>query len=101
MQFVASLLPIIIYILVVYKIDHFALVNKRRLLQLVVGGMLMALVCFGLFSWLEAILKWCLEMLHRVISNWGICIIVLTIILKALTEILLNLNMMLQMNDMM
>ena len=41
MQFVASLLPIIIYILVVYKIDHFALVNKRRLLQLVVGGMLM------------------------------------------------------------
>ena len=52
MQFVASLLPIIIYILVVYKIDHFALVNKRRLLQLVVGGMLMALVCFGLFSWL-------------------------------------------------
>ena len=52
MQFVASLLPIIIYILVVYKIDNFALVNMRRLLQLVVGGMLMALVCFGLFSWL-------------------------------------------------
>ena len=56
MQFVASLLPIIIYILVVYKIDHFALVNKRRLLQLVVGGMLMALVCFGLFSWLDGVL---------------------------------------------
>ncbi|MBO4533942.1 MAG: membrane protein insertase YidC [Treponema sp.] len=36
----------------------------------------------GLFSWLEAILKWCLEMLHKVISNWGICIIVLTLILK-------------------
>lgn len=38
----------------------------------------------GLFSWLEAILKWCLEMLHKVISNWGICIIILTIILKIL-----------------
>ena len=36
----------------------------------------------GLFSWLEAILKWCLEMLHKIISNWGVCIIVLTIILK-------------------
>ena len=56
MQYIASLLPIIIYILVVYKIDHFALVNKRRLLQLVVGGMLMALVCFGLFSWLDGVL---------------------------------------------
>ena len=44
----------------------------------------MALQSSGLFSWLEAILKWCLEMLHRVISNWGICIIVLTIILKIL-----------------
>ena len=38
----------------------------------------------GLFSWLEAILKWCLEMLHKIISNWGICIIVLTVILKIL-----------------
>ncbi len=42
----------------------------------------MALQSSGLFSWLEAILKWCLEMLHKVISNWGICIIILTIILK-------------------
>ena len=41
-----------------------------------------ALQTSGLFSWLESILKWCLEMLHKVISNWGICIIVLTIILK-------------------
>ncbi len=38
----------------------------------------------GLFSWLETILKWCLETLHKVISNWGLCIIVLTIILKVL-----------------
>ena len=36
----------------------------------------------GLFSWLEAILKWCLEILHKIIPNWGICIIVLTIVLK-------------------
>ena len=56
MQFVASLLPIIIYILVVYKIDHFALVNSHRLLLLVGCGMLMALVCFGLFSWLDGVL---------------------------------------------
>ena len=68
MQFVASLLPIIIYILVVYKIDHFALVNKRRLLQLVVGGMLMALVCFGLFSWLDGVLP---DGSHPVVEEGG------------------------------
>ena len=56
MQYIASLLPIIIYILVVYKIDHFALVNRHRLLLLVGCGMLMALVCFGLFSWLDGVL---------------------------------------------
>ena len=43
-----------------------------------------ALQTSGLFSWLETILKWCLETIHKVISNWGICIIVLTIILKVL-----------------
>jgi hypothetical protein len=47
MQYIASLLPIIIYILVVYEIDHFALVNKHRLLLLVGCGMLTALVCSG------------------------------------------------------
>ena len=41
-----------------------------------------ALQSSGLFSWLETILKWGLETLHKVISNWGICIIILTIILK-------------------
>ena len=56
MQYIASLLPIIIYILVVYEIDHFALVNRHRLLLLVGCGMLMALVCFGLFSWLDGVL---------------------------------------------
>lgn len=41
-----------------------------------------ALQTSGWLSWLETILKWCLEMLHKIISNWGICIIVLTIILR-------------------
>jgi len=36
----------------------------------------------GILSWLEVILKWCLETLHKVISNWGVCIIIITIILK-------------------
>lgn len=36
----------------------------------------------GLLNWLEVILKWCLELLHKFIKNWGICIIILTIILK-------------------
>ncbi len=43
-----------------------------------------ALQSSGWLSWLEAILKWALEMLHKIISNWGICIIILTIILKIL-----------------
>ena len=43
-----------------------------------------ALQTSGMFSWLETILKFCLETLHKFISNWGICIIVLTIILKIL-----------------
>ena len=43
-----------------------------------------ALQSSGWLSWLESILKWCLETLHKIISNWGVCIIVLTIILKLL-----------------
>ena len=43
-----------------------------------------ALQSSGWLSWLEAILKWCLETLHRVINNWGVCIIILTIILKVI-----------------
>ena len=43
-----------------------------------------ALPTTGFLSPLEAILKWCLEMLHKVISNWGVCIIILTIVLKLL-----------------
>lgn len=33
-------------------------------------------------SWLENILKWCLKMIHKVVPNYGICIIILTILLK-------------------
>ncbi len=36
----------------------------------------------GWLNWLETILKWCLELLHKFIKNWGICIIILTILLK-------------------
>ncbi|MCQ2398244.1 MAG: membrane protein insertase YidC [Sphaerochaetaceae bacterium] len=36
-------------------------------------------------GWLENILKWCLTMLHKVIPNYGFCIIVLTVILKLVT----------------
>jgi len=35
-----------------------------------------------MLSWLEAILKVCLEFMHRFIKNWGVCIIILTILLK-------------------
>ncbi|MCR5766527.1 MAG: membrane protein insertase YidC [Treponema sp.] len=36
----------------------------------------------GWLSWMEAILKVGLELLHKLIHNWGICIIIITIILK-------------------
>jgi YidC/Oxa1 family membrane protein insertase len=39
----------------------------------------------GFLSWLEAILKWCLEKIVLVVPNWGIAIIILTIIIKLLT----------------
>lgn len=38
----------------------------------------------GILSWLETILKWCLEMINMVVRNWGLSIIVLTIIIKLL-----------------
>ena len=38
----------------------------------------------GWLSWLEFILKWGLEILHKIIPNYGVCIILLTIILKLL-----------------
>ena len=53
MLFVVSLLPIVIYLVVIYKIDHFALVSMKRLVVLVLGGMIAASVCFGLFKLME------------------------------------------------
>ena len=50
MQFVAALLPVVIYIFVVYKIDNFSLISVKNLLLQVFCGMVTALVCFGLFQ---------------------------------------------------
>lgn len=49
-SFIAALLPIAIYIFVVYKLDNFSLLSVKRLLVLVMCGMLAAIACFGLFS---------------------------------------------------
>ena len=49
-SFLAALLPIAIYIYVVYRLDNFALLSVRRLLTLVASGMGAAIVCFGLFE---------------------------------------------------
>jgi len=49
-SFIAALLPIAIYIFVVYKLDNFSLLSVKRLLTLVLCGMLAALACFGLFQ---------------------------------------------------
>ena len=48
-SFLAALLPIAIYIFVVYKLDNFSLLSVKRLLTLVLCGMLTAVVCYGLF----------------------------------------------------
>ena len=50
MLFVAALLPVVIYIFVVYQIDNFSLISVKRLLLLILGGMLTALTCFALFQ---------------------------------------------------
>jgi len=49
-SFLAALLPIAIYIFVVYKLDNFSLLSVKRLLSLVLCGMLAAVVCYGLFT---------------------------------------------------
>lgn len=38
----------------------------------------------GFFSWLEIILKFGLENIYKVVKNWGVSIIILTVILKLL-----------------
>lgn len=50
MLFIAALLPVAIYILVVYKLDSFSLVRIKSLLMLVLSGMAAAIICFGFFS---------------------------------------------------
>ena len=55
-SFFAALIPVAVYILVVYELDSFALISVKRLLLLVVYGMLMALACFGLFWLLDPVI---------------------------------------------
>ena len=50
MSYLAAFLPVAIYIFVVYRLDHFALLSVKRLLLLVLCGMAAALACFGLFQ---------------------------------------------------
>ena len=50
MLFVAALLPVVIYIFVVYKIDNFSLISIKNLFLQVLCGMVAALACFGLFQ---------------------------------------------------
>jgi len=38
----------------------------------------------ALLSWLEAILKWLLELFHAIVPNYGVAIILLTFLIKAL-----------------
>ena len=38
----------------------------------------------GILSWLETILKFCMELIYKIIPNWGVSIIILTIIIKFL-----------------
>ena len=53
MPFVAALLPVVVYIFVVYELDSFSLLSVKKLLMLVGCGMLAALLCFGLFLLLD------------------------------------------------
>ena len=57
MLFVAAILPVVIYIFVVYKIDHFSLISVKSLFLQVLCGMVAALVCFGLFQLTGSILS--------------------------------------------
>ena len=50
MLFVAAILPVVIYIFIIYKIDNFSLINVKNLFLQVLCGMVAALVCFGLFQ---------------------------------------------------
>ena len=54
MTFVAALLPVLVYIFVVFELDSFAFLNVKKLLMLVGSGMLAALFCLGLFWVLDS-----------------------------------------------
>ena len=41
-----------------------------------------ALQTSGILSWLEKALKWIMEILYKIIPNWGVSIILMTILLK-------------------
>lgn len=36
----------------------------------------------GIWGWLEVILKWILELFYKIVPNWGVAIILMTILLK-------------------
>ena len=70
MLFAVSLIPIIVYIIFIYKIDHFALISIKRLLLLVLIGMLTALACFGLFLLTDRVISGvCADVIHPVIEE--------------------------------
>lgn len=70
MLFAVSLIPIVVYIIFIYKIDHFALISIKRLVQLVLTGMLAALACFELFRFTDRIIpdNWS-DFLHPIIEE--------------------------------
>ena len=56
-SFVAALLPVAIYILVVYELDSFSLLSIKKILLLVGCGMLTAFFCYGLFWILDVVVS--------------------------------------------
>ena len=54
---IAALLPVILYIVVVYALDHFSLLSISQLVVMVVLGMLAAVACFGLFRLLDPVIS--------------------------------------------
>ena len=70
MLFAVPLIPIIVYIIFIYKIDHFALISIKRLLLLALIGMLTALACFGLFLLTDRVISGkSADIIHPVIEE--------------------------------
>ena len=70
MLFAVSLIPIIVYIIFIYKIDHFALISIKSLLLLALIGMLTALACFGLFLLTDRVISGkSADIIHPVIEE--------------------------------